>query len=196
MHIYGAGANFASFDKSWNGEFHAYLRCRRSCCFICETAEKPISCVFTVPARMVFFCDVGRKRSLTAYVRCLRPVCDRRETSKKPFWASTARPVEAKVKQIHAYLWCSRHDSTSQLQSPRPFLCVYTALRHDFVPAAGHAIVKICAGRQDTHNKLMRMCGVSSWLVQKIVNFCTCVVKHFVRIYRVWASMLFSKYEN
>ena len=142
------------------------------------------------------FCDVGRKRSLTAYVRCLRPVCDRREASKKPFWASTARPVEAKVEQIHAYLWCSRHDPTSHLHSPRPFLCVYTALRHDVVPAAGHTIVKICAGREDAHNKLMRMCGVSSWLVQKIVSFCTCVVTHFVRIYRVWASMLFSKYEN
>ena len=71
MHIYGAGANFASFDKSWNGEFHAYLRCRRSCCFICETAEKPISCVFTVPARMVFFAMWdGSARLLRMYGVC------------------------------------------------------------------------------------------------------------------------------
>ena len=103
----------------------------------------------------------------------------------KPFWVSMARPVEAKVEQIHAYLRCSRHDSTSQLQSPRPFLCVYTALWHDFVPVAGHVIVKICACCKDAPNKLTRIYGVLSGSARKILCFRACVLTRFIRIYGV-----------
>ena len=72
--------------------------------------------------------------------------------------------------------------SASRSMTPRPFLCVFVAPWHDFVPVARGAIVKMCARCKSAPNKLMRIYGVLAGSARKVVCFCACVLARFMRI--------------
>jgi hypothetical protein len=81
--------------------------------------------------------------------------------------------------------------SASRSMTPRPFLCVFVAPWHDFVPVAGGAIVKMSARCKSVLNKMMRIYGVLVGSARKIVCFCAHVLTRFMRICGTLAPPVF-----